>query len=52
MNQMENGGVIVFDDYCWPAKFGARQAIDEVCAGWNEEILSVPATMQAFLMKR
>ena len=46
------GGVMVFDDYGWPATFGARTAIDEVCAARGAEVICLPETTQAFLIKR
>jgi len=50
--RMAKGGVIVFDDYNWPATYGARQAIDEVCSGRREEVICVPESTQAFLIKQ
>jgi len=46
------GGIMVFDDYGWPATFGARTAIDEVCAARGAEVICLPETTQAFLIKR
>jgi hypothetical protein len=31
LERLVPGGVIVFDDYCWPLTYGARTAIDEAC---------------------
>lgn len=46
------GGVMVFDDYGWPATFGARAAIDEVCAAQGAEVVCLPESTQAFVIKR
>jgi O-methyltransferase len=45
------GGVVVFDDYNWPATYGARAAIDEVAAKWNQTVISIPESTQAFLIR-
>ncbi len=44
------GGVIVFDDYGWPATYGARCAIDEVATKYGQNIIYLGE--QAFLIKR
>lgn len=49
--RLVKGGVIVFDDYGWPATYGARQAINKACARWNEEVICVPESTQAFLIR-
>lgn len=49
--RLAKGGVIVFDDYCWPATYGARLAIDEVCLSRNQEVICVPESTQAFLIR-
>ena len=52
LERMVAGGVIVFDDYCWPLTYGARAAIDEVCAQFRQQVVSLPESTQAFLVKR
>lgn len=52
LERMVPGGVIVFDDYCWPLTYGARSAIDEVCAKFQQQVVSLPESTQAFLVKR
>ena len=52
LDRMPRGGVMVFDDYNWPATYGARLAIDEACALRGQEIIGVPESTQAFLLKR
>lgn len=44
------GGIIVFDDYGWPATYGARCAIDEVATKHGQNIIYLGE--QAFLIKR
>lgn len=51
LQRLSRGGVVLFDDYCWPATFGARRAIDEVSARHRQEIICVPESTQAFLIK-
>lgn len=51
LERLSRGGVVLFDDYCWPATYGARRAIDEVCARRRQEIICVPESTQAFLLK-
>ena len=51
LNRLTKGGVIIFDDYNWPATYGARLAIDEVCAQYKLRPISVPDSTQAFLIK-
>ena len=51
LERLALGGVIVFDDYCWPSTFGARKAIDHVCSRRRQEIICVPESTQAFLIK-
>ena len=51
LSRLCKSGVIVFDDYNWPATYGARQAIDEVCAQHKLQPISVPASTQAFLIR-
>ena len=52
LKRLVPGGVIVFDDYCWPLTYGARCAIDEVCAKFKQVVVSLPESTQAFLIKR
>jgi hypothetical protein len=49
--RLVKGGVILFDDYSWPATYGARRAIDEICSLKGQEVICVPESTQAFLMK-
>lgn len=51
LERLARGGIILFDDYCWPATYGAREAIDEVCARRRQEVICVPESTQAFLIK-
>jgi O-methyltransferase len=51
LRRLVHGGIVLFDDYCWPATYGARRAIDEVCANHRQEIICVPESTQAFLIK-
>jgi hypothetical protein len=51
LQRLTNGGIILFDDYCWPATYGARRAIEELCAGNRQEVICVPESTQAFLIK-
>lgn len=50
LERMSAGGVILFDDYCWPATYGARMAIEEVCAKHGQNLISL--SEQAFLIRR
>lgn len=52
LERMPPGGIILFDDYGWPATYGARQAIDEASAQTGNQIISLPESTQAFLIKR
>lgn len=51
LERLVQGGIILFDDYCWPATYGTRCAVDEVCANHQQEIICVPESTQAFLIK-
>jgi O-methyltransferase len=51
LERMPRGGCIVFDDYCWPATYGARQAIDAACARFDQQVICVPESTQAFLIR-
>jgi hypothetical protein len=45
------GGIMLFDDYCWPAAYGARKAIDEACKKAGQAVICVPESTQAFLIQ-
>lgn len=51
LNRLSKGGIILFDDYNWPATYGARQAIDEACARHRLDVICVPESTQAFLIR-
>lgn len=51
LERMPRGGIILFDDYNWPATYGARQAIDEACAQFEQQAISVPESSQAFMIR-
>ncbi len=51
LERMLPGGVILFDDYGWPATYGARTAIDAACEKYSQVVISVPESSQAFLVK-
>jgi O-methyltransferase len=51
LERLVPGGIILFDDYGWPSTYGARRAIDEVCAVWKQSVICVPESTQAFLIK-
>ncbi len=50
LQRMVMGGVIVFDDFGWPATYGARCAIEEVATRYGQNIIYLGE--QAFLIKR
>lgn len=50
LDRLTKGGIILFDDYCWPATFGARIAIDKACAHRHKNVIAVPESTQAFLI--
>lgn len=52
LERMPAGGIIVFDDYNWPATYGARQAIDEVVAAFRQHVVCLPESTQAFLIRQ
>lgn len=52
LKRMPRGGIVLFDDYNWPATYGHRMAIDEICATENQDIISIAESTQAFLIKR
>jgi hypothetical protein len=52
LERMASGGIILFDDYNWPATYGAREAIDEIAAKWNHPVVSLPESTQAFLIRQ
>lgn len=49
LSRMPQGAVMVFDDYGWPATYGARLAIDEVCRKHKQQVVSLQE--QGFLIK-
>jgi len=49
--RLVKGGVVLFDDYSWPATFAARRAIDEVCSRKQQDVICVPESTQAFAIK-
>jgi hypothetical protein len=51
LERMPRGGIILFDDYNWPATYGARQAIDEACSKFGQQPISIPESSQAFLIR-
>lgn len=51
LKHLAPGGVMLFDDYNWPACYGARQAIDEACAKAGQIVISLPESTQAVLFK-
>ncbi len=51
LERMPRGGIILFDDYNWPATYGARQAIDEVCVNTGQTVVALPDSTQAFLIR-
>jgi len=52
LERMVPGGIILFDDFNWPATYGARQAIEEIAEKWNHPIISLPESTQAFLIRQ
>lgn len=52
LQRLAPNGIIVFDDYNWPACYAARQAIDEVCGRFGLEVFALPDSTQAILLKR
>lgn len=51
LKRMPRGGIILFDDYNWPATYGVRQAIDEVCSQFDQQTISIPESGHAFLIR-
>jgi len=51
LQRLVPGGIMVFDDYCWPATYSARKAIDEACGAVGQTIICVPESTQAFLIR-
>lgn len=51
LNRLVPGGIMLFDDYCWPATYSARKAIDEVCGKHGQTVICVPESTQAFLIR-
>ncbi len=52
LQRLAPNGIIVFDDYNWPACYAARQAIDQVCGRFGLEVFALPESTQAILLKR
>jgi len=52
LERLTVGGLMVFDDYNWPATYGARVAIDQACAQHTQDVICLPESTQAFLVKR
>lgn len=52
LERLSSGGMMVFDDYSWPATYGARQAIDEACRKRHLNVICLPESTQAFLIKK
>jgi len=50
LERMSPGGIVVFDDYGWPATYGARQAIDEISRKHWQQVIALAE--QAFLIKQ
>ena len=51
LQRLTPGGIMLFDDYCWPSTYGARKAIDEACAVAGQAVVCVPESTQAFLIR-
>ncbi len=51
LQRLAPGGMMLFDDYCWPTTYGARKAIDEACAAAGQTVICVPESTQAFLIR-
>lgn len=51
LERMPRGGIIMFDDYNWPATYGAKQGIDDACRRFGQQVVSVPESTQAFLVR-
>lgn len=51
LERLVSGGIILFDDYSWPATFGAKRSIDIVTSKWQQEVICIPESTQAFLIK-
>jgi O-methyltransferase len=51
LERLTPGAIMLFDDYSWPATYGARKAIDEACAKAGRTIICVPESTQAFLIQ-
>jgi hypothetical protein len=51
LRRLVPGGIMVFDDYCWPATYSARKAIDEACNKFGQIVICVPESTQAFLIR-
>jgi O-methyltransferase len=51
LQRLVPGAIMLFDDYAWPATYGARKAIDEACAKARRSVICVPESTQAFLIE-
>lgn len=51
LQRLVPGAIMLFDDYCWPATYGARKAIDEACNKAGRTVICVPESTQAFLIE-
>jgi SAM-dependent methyltransferase len=51
LRRLAPGGIMIFDDYCWPATYSARKAIDDACARTGHSVICVPESTQAFLIQ-
>jgi O-methyltransferase len=51
LQRLVPGGIMVFDDYGWPATYSARKAIDEACGAAGLTVICVPESTQAFLLR-
>ncbi len=51
LERMPRGGIVMFDDYNWPATYGAKQGIDDACVRFGQEVVSIPESTQAFLVR-
>ncbi len=50
LDRLSPWGIVVFDDYAWPATYGARTAIDQACRSRGLNVTVVAHTGQAFLI--
>lgn len=52
LERMPRGGMMVFDDYNWPSTYGARRAIDEAVANFGQQVMALPESTQAILIRK